>query len=236
MAVPFLDAPLVSFSTNFNTRGVADPESFGLLPEQIARYTPLHEAWLAAWNGCNVQGGKCSALVKAKDTAKANLLPVARALYSVVQNSSLVSDANKTLMGVTIRGKRARMVAPPELAPLLTVISVTGRAVACKINDGANPTTRRKPRSAAGATLLTFVGPTAPPAGSPTWKLHKQTGKNQFTVEFPTTVEPGATCWVSAQWYSRRGAYSPACPPIRVFLGVGPSAIASGTKALKRAA
>lgn len=222
MAVPKNDAPLVNYSTNFNTRGVAAPTDFSLTSGQMALYTPLHEAWIAAYAACNVAGGKNPALCAAKDQAKRDLLPYARELYAQVQNSLTVSDENKLLMGVTIRKTEPSRRPAPALAPLLTGGSVTGRVCEYKLADQAFPTTNRRPTNAEGATIMSFVGANPPPAGSPGWKLEGQTGKLTFSVEFGNDVAPGTPCHVTALWYSARGEYSPAAVPVQTYLQVGP--------------
>lgn len=224
MAVPTADAPLVDYSTNFNALGVATPTNFGLTAAQMTAYTTLHTAWLAAYAAAKVAGGKSKSLVAAKDSAKAALLPYARQLYAIVQSSLTVSDANKELIGVTVRKTNPTPTPPPSLSPKLTLLSVTGRVARYQIEDREFPDTKRRPLNAIGATIMSFAGPTPPVAGDPNWKLEGQTGKNIFDVQFANDIAPGTTCWVTALWYNRRGAYSPACEPIQTYLQIGPVA------------
>lgn len=221
MAVPVKDADLVGYSTNFNTRGVATPLVFGLTTTQMSLYTPLHVAWLAAWNAANAEGGKSKSLTAAKNTAKANLLPLARQLYALIQSSLTVTDDNKTLMGVTIRKTTPSPTPPPAMAPAVTALSVTGRTAKFKIVDAAFPDTNRKPANAVGATIVACSGTTPPPPGDPGWVLQGQTGQNKFQVQFSSSIVAGTPCWVSAMWYTRRGDYSPASAPLQVYLQIG---------------
>lgn len=224
MAIPKKDSDLAAYSTNFNTRGVASPTDFGLTAGQMTAYTALHTPWITAYNAVNTDGGRSKALVAAKNAAKAALLPYARQLYGFIQSSLTVSDANKTLMNVTIRNNQPTPVPPPALAPLLTRVSVIGRIVRFKVEDAAFPETRRKPANAKGVTILSFAGETPPLSGSALWKLEGQTGKTQFNVQFGEDVAPGTACWVTCLWYSPSGAYSPACEPLQSFLQIGPVA------------
>jgi len=234
MAVPKKDSDLVNYSTNFNTLGVAHPTDFGLTAAQMTAYTPLHTAWINAYTACNVEGGKNPSLVAAKNSAKAALLPYARQLYAVVQSSLTVTDANKRLIGVTIRKTTPTPTPPPADSPKLSILSVVGRTVRCQVEDRAFPGTKRKPGNALGVTILSFAGATPPAAGDPNWKLEGQTGKTIFDVQFANDITPGTPCWVTALWYNRRGAYSPACEPLQTYLQIGP--VAEETQPMMKAA
>jgi hypothetical protein len=222
MAVPTLDAPLAEWSTNFNTRGVAAPTDFGLSAAQMTLYTPLHTSFISAYNAAKADGAKSKALVIAKDDAKSSLLVYARELYAFIQASLTVSNENKTLIGVVVRDVEPSPVPPPALAPLCTLLSVTGLIARYKLADAQFPNSRRRPPNAKGATILSYVGATPPPSDDPMWKLEGQTGKNTFSVQFPSTVAPGTPCWVTVLWYNARGEYSPAAPPVQTYLQSGP--------------
>jgi hypothetical protein len=224
MAVPTVDAPLAEWSTNFESRGTAQPIDFGLSAAQMTQYTTLHDTWMSAYNAAKADGAKSKALVMAKNDAKAALLTYARELYAFIQASLTVTNENKTLIGVVVIDREPSPVPPPALAPLVTLMSVTGRAARYKLADATAPSSRRKPLNAEGATILSHVGPTPPPANDPGWKIEGQTGRTTFTVEFPNTVEPGTPCWVTVVWYNRRGEYSPACAPVQTYLQIGPAA------------
>jgi hypothetical protein len=220
--VPTGDAKLAEYSSNFQARGVAQPADFDLSVQDMTRYTALHEPWMDSYNACKGKGGRSAALVAAKEAAKAALLPFARELYSRIQSSTNVADENKTLMNVTIRKTQPSPIPPPALAPLLTNVSVIGTVGRYRMTDAQFPLTRRRPKNARGATILSYAGQNPPPANDPGWKLEGQIGKAIFEVDFGNNVPPGTPCWVTCMWYSGRGQYSPAAKPVQVYLAVGP--------------
>lgn len=115
MAVPTKDSDLVSFSTNFSTRITATPTVFGLTAGDATAYAALHTAFLAAYNAVTTArdaGDRSKSLATAKDVAKDNLLVLARDLYGTVQADSTVSNANKNLLGVTVRSGPTPQPAP----------------------------------------------------------------------------------------------------------------------------
>jgi hypothetical protein len=177
---------------------------------------------MAAYNAAKADGSRSKALVIAKNDAKNSLLVLARQLYAQVQVSATVSNENKTLIGVVVRDNVPTPVPPPALAPLVTLVSVTGRVARYKLADAQFPASRRKPLNAEGATILSYVGLTPPPTNDSGWKVEGQTGRTTFVVQFPNTVAPGTACWVTAVWYNRRGEYSPACAPVQTYLQIGP--------------
>ena len=229
MAVPTVDSQLAEYSTNFDTLGTARAADFGLSAAQMTQYTSLHNSWMAAYNAAKAEGSRSKALVIAKNQAKNSLLVYARELYGFIQASLTVSNEDKALIGVRVIDRQPSPVPPPALAPLLTLVSVTGRAARYNLADAAAPTGRRKPPNAEGATILSYVGatppptpPAAPPPDAPGWRIEGQTGRTTFIVPFPETVAPGTPCWVTVLWYNRRGEYSPACAPVQTYLQVGP--------------
>jgi len=227
MAVPTQDALLAEWSTNFDTRGTSAPADFGLSALQMTQYTSLHDTFISAYNAAKADGAKSKALVMAKDDAKSALLVYARELYGFIQSSLSVSNEDKTLIGVRVKDVEPSPTPPPALAPLLTLVSVTGRVARYKLADASAPSSRRRPINARGATILSYVGATPPASDDPGWKLEGQTGRTTAVVEFPSTVAPGTACWVTAVWYNARGEYSPAAPPVQTYLQAGPVAEAA---------
>jgi len=228
--VPKTDTALAEYSTNFNARGSASPGDFNLSVEQMAQYSLLHDAYMASYFAAKAEGSRSSALVAGKDQNKAALLRWARELYHLIQVSPAVSNENKVLIGVKVPSASRSPIAPPELAPLMSVLSVVGRTVRCKLSDASAPSVRRRPINARGAIIMSYAGKTPPPAGTPGWKLEKHTGKPLFAVEFASTVGPETACWIAARWYNRRGQYSPASAPVQTYLQCGPAAPVVATR------
>lgn len=227
MAVPKLDAPLAQWSTTFQGLASSDPGAFSLSVLEMAQYTMLHDAYIAAYNAAKAPGSKSKALVVGKDGAKKSLLAAARELYGQIQASKNVTNENKTRIGVVIRDAQPTPVPPPAQAPLMSVLSVFGRTVRYRLADATAPASRRKPLKAEGAIIMSFVGATPPPPRDAGWKVEGQTGRTTFIVHFPDTVAPGQACWVTAMWYNRRGKYSPASAPVQTYLPIGPLRMAA---------
>jgi hypothetical protein len=67
MPVPTKDSELVPWSTNWNTRTVADPADFALTAAQCTAYTAVHTPYITAMAAISSPGAKSKALVATKD-------------------------------------------------------------------------------------------------------------------------------------------------------------------------
>src|SRR5689334_12161070 len=132
MSIPLKESLLVPWSSNFNARIAATPEAFGLTAAQAAAFAALHDPFVAAYEAMMVaraEGTRSESQTAAKDDAKEALIAYGRELYSVVQASAAVSDADKVLLGVHIpSGKRSPIPAPAS-RPRVNVVSVAARRV-----------------------------------------------------------------------------------------------------------
>jgi hypothetical protein len=225
--LPRTDAGLLASAEAFSSQISAAAASFGVpagtatsLASTVSDYA---DAYAAATNESTRTKGK----IAAKNTARAALRSACSDVAKLVYGTATVTDEQLTDLGLTVRDVSPSPVPPPALAPLLTLLLVVGRVAKYKIADAAEPNTRRRPANAIGATILSYVGATPPPANDPGWKIEGQTGRTTFSVQFGNDVEPGTPCWVACMWYNRRGQYSPACQPVQAYLQIGPVAEAA---------
>ena len=220
MAFPKKDSVLVAYSTNFNDRIVASPATFSLSAPQAAAYTPLHAAFVSAYEAvveAREAGTRSRSLVQTKDQAKRDLLTYGRELYKLVQASLTVTDANKTLLGVKVIDNQPTPIPAPNAAPEIRVLSVYGRDVRLGIRD-ASGARKGRPVGVAGCSLYSFVGPSAPTTNDG-WKSEGNITRNDIIVQFPETVTPGTKVWFTGFWYSLRGLSGPAATPISTHIG-----------------
>jgi hypothetical protein len=221
MAIPTKDTLLLNWSTNFNTRGTATPTTLGLTAAQMTAYTPLHDGFVAAYNAMNILGARSKSLVSAKNTAKAALLVYARQLYGFVQANADVSNADKDLLGVTVRAQPSPIPAPID-APQMDIVSVVGRTVSVRLHSATTQGKRGKPAGVKGAAVFSYVGAT-PPTDPSVYKFEGTTTRTTFDIVFPDSAEPGTTVWVTAMWFNERAQSGPACTPMSTVIQYGMS-------------
>src|SRR4030095_15264680 len=72
--LPSREADLVTWSTNFNTKIVAAPTTYGLTAAQATAYTALHNAWTSAYQTANANSTRTPSSITAKNQEKVNLI------------------------------------------------------------------------------------------------------------------------------------------------------------------
>ena len=127
MAIPKKDSALVPWTTNFDSLISTGYPTYGLTSGQAAAYHTLSQAYLTASAAAGNAGTRSKMLVTARDSARAALLADGRVLYTTIQASPSVTDAQKVQLGITVRKTTPTPVPPPSTAPQLTVASVAGR-------------------------------------------------------------------------------------------------------------
>ncbi len=222
MSIPTKDTLLVAWSTNADTRLTASPSTFGSTAAIATQYNGLHVLFLDAYEALSTaveSGMRSKPLATAKDTAKSNLLFFARSLYGQVQASTVVADADKELLGVTVRKLPAPQPAP-QVAPNADIVSVNGRTAKIRAHDALVPTRKGKPPGVAGLTVLSYVGET-PPTNIADWVFEGNTTRTIVDVVFPDSVAAGAKVWITCFWRNERDMSGPACDPISTYLQFG---------------
>ena len=225
--MPRTDAGLLAFANAFSQQIDAAPATFGVPVLTATNLVALTGAYSDAYAEATNESTRTKGKVAAKNSAKLALRQAISDVAKLVYGTSTVSDEQLANLGLTVRDAHPTPVEPPALAPLLTLVSVTGRTARYKLADAAFPETRRRPINAVGATIFSHVGENPPTTGAEGWTYEGQTGRTTFIIQFPDGTEPGAKCWATACWYTARGATSPACQPVLTYLQAGATAEAA---------
>jgi hypothetical protein len=223
MAVPTLNAALAAWSINFNTRGVAAPEDVDLTAPQMAQYTSVHTPFISAFNACNAEGAKSHALVLARNSAKAALLPYARFLYGTIKANPNVSDETKALFGVHVNDVHPTPIPPPAMKAAILLQGVDGHSVDARIVDPAVPTRRAWPDGVRGATIFSHVGETVP-ASLTDWVFQASVTRPEVRIDFPSSVAPGSKVFLLAFFVNNRLQSGPASDAVSTYIQFGGAA------------
>jgi len=223
--LPTVEADLVNFSVNFNTRINATPTAFGLTAIQSAAYTVLHDDFIAAYNLVTQDPvTRSTPNITAKNTAKNALINDPngiRDLVDVIQAYAGTTDEQRAQLLITIRDTTPTPAPIPSDPPDLSIVSTLGQNVKYRLRDSANPNSRGKPEGVAGAMFFYYVGETAPPTLDG-WQSMGNFGKNVGSLAFSAaTVPPGSKVWLSAAWYNTRNQAGPLAEPLSFFLPGG---------------
>jgi len=224
------DAGLLAWTVNFNTLINADPTAYGLTVEQAAEYATLSDAYASAYQTAVDPGTRTRGKVQAKNTAKAALKDRARLLAKVIEGQVGVTDEQKIDLGLNVR-KAPAPIPPPETAPDIDIVSVSGRRVKIRLHNADN-TKRAKPAGVAGASVFSFVGE-APPSDTAAWKFEGNTTRTVVDVDIDPSAQPGAKVWFTAFWFNPRAQSGPAANPVATNVQFG---VESTTSTIKLAA
>ncbi|HWB18661.1 MAG TPA: hypothetical protein VG711_00050 [Phycisphaerales bacterium] len=219
MAIPIFqptkDSFLQTWSDNFSTLISATPTTYGLTAAQATAYATLSTAYSNAYNAVVNPNTNSKQAVITKNQAKEALLygsGGAWALVNIVQAFPGTTNSMRGALGLRIPAPSPKPIPAPEFAPDLSIVSTAGRSVKVRLRDQENPDRRGKPDGVQGATILFYVGETAP-ADPAQWIFSNNTSKTSFDVEIPATVLPGAKVWLTAFWFNNRKESGPAAIP-----------------------
>ena len=168
---------------------------------------------------------KGSAATFSKNLAKDALYAATKALANQIENTMLVTDAQRHELGLTIRTLEPTPIGPPATAPVVEIETVVGRTIIGRLHGG-DSTKRRKLNGIAGARICSFVGD-QPPADIRAWSFELGTTRTDFEVALPSTLPPGTKVWITACWRSLTEQTSPACAPVATHLNFGGPAMAA---------
>ncbi len=230
MAIPTKDALLVPWANNFSTRISASGNPYFVSAAQATEMTSLTAAFVGSYNtlmGARADGTKAESQTADKDAKKSALMDLGRELYAFIAASTSISDADKILAGVHVRGAKNSAVPAPTARPGMDIVSVVARTVTVNIHDSASSTKRRKASGATSAFVYTYAGENYPT--DPTlWQFQGAATKSIYKIIFRDTVASGAQVWVCAAWVNRRGETGPVSVPITTNVqGGGVSASAN---------
>jgi hypothetical protein len=228
MAKPYLpsrESELVVWMQNFAGQVTEDPARYGLTEAQGTQLGTLNTNFQQNYDLANHPQTRSPTNIEAKNVAKRELIAYTRQLVEVIQGQPSTTDTQRRTLGITVRDSDPTPVPPPEVAPRLDVVSVSGWLVSLRLHDGES-TRRAKPAGVKGATLFSYVGET-PPSDIAAWKFEGSTTRTSTQVMFSNQLTPGTKVWLTAFWFNPRLESGPACAPVGTQINYGGFAAAA---------
>jgi hypothetical protein len=215
---PTKENELLAFSSNFANLITATPTTFGLVAAQATAYAALHLAFSDAYATIITPAGNSKSNIAIKNQAKEALLYApggAWQLVNIIQAFPGTTNAMRTDLGLRIPDTEMTPVPPPEVQPLLYIVSQLGRVIKLKLRDRSNEESRSKPPGVSGATVLYYVGDDEPTSTS-NYIFSSNTSRTVFDVEIPQTVAAGSRVWFTAFWFNAKMESGPIATPVTV--------------------
>lgn len=222
------DSQLVETSAAFGSTISASPATYGLTAPMAASYQTIQAAYASAYAAAINPLTRTKAAVEGKNQARLNLVSESQKLSGYIVRTPTVT--NQQLIELGLPPREHRMPSPvPSSAPILSVLSVSGRNVLIRLRD-ASGESRGKPAGTIGAAVFSHVGETAP-ANIADWKFEGNIGRTKVEVVFDDSIPAGGTVWLTAFWFNGRKESGVACTPVSVtFGGVGVSTVDNDMK------
>ena len=218
-------ADIVTGSNTFGTLISSTPTVFGLVAAQAISYASFNAALQTSYAAAISNTTRSPTTIQAKDIAVRNVQREAALLAKIVYATSSVTDVQLLALGLLPR--RSPLPRPvPEVAPMLELVSVSGRVAKVRFHNTEAETSRGKAPGTVGVALYSYVGPLAP-ADPAAYKFEGLATRAVTEIVFPNAVVSGAKVWISGQWISARGQTSIGSAPITFNLPGGDLAAAA---------
>jgi len=225
--LPSKENELLLWSANFDARlnTPPGPGVYGVSNAMASAYTPLHQAFAAGHANATNATANSKANIIAKNHAKAALKSYARMLARLIRATPSVTNDMRGLLGLTIPDLHLTPAVVPDRAPIVSVMSTSGRIVRIKLWDPGVPSKRGHAPGIAGAAILSWAASspaqTQPPPTRAGWTFHGNATRKHYEVCIDSHVPAGTKVWIAAMWYNPRGQLGPMSKPQITYIGEG---------------
>jgi hypothetical protein len=216
---PSKDAQLVEWGLRFGQLISLSPAIYGLLSTQTAAFTVLATNFDLTWRAVDDKSTRSKSKVLAKNTARELMKADARRLASIIYGQPNLSPQQISELGLTVKKTRPTPRPAPGTAPTIDVVEVSGWTMTIALKNGQS-VRRGKPVDVQGASLFTYVGPTAP-INVTDWTFATLVSKTTTKLVFDSSLPPGTTVWVTAFWFSPALESGPAAKPVSAQIQFG---------------
>lgn len=204
--IPGPDANFQAWQTNFVTYANANLAALGLTAADMTPITAAQSGWATAFPAHVTAVAAAKAAKQAKDEARAAYVGAIRPLVRKLQASTLVSDAERAALGITVR-QEPTPNGPPTTAPIATIECGNRLQQSIRFVDSATPTRKAKPAGVLGAEIWHHVG-TTPPASEADLRFVAVDTNAPYVMNF-SAADGGKNNYVWVRWISPSGERGP---------------------------
>jgi hypothetical protein len=160
--LPGPDADYQAWVANFVTYANANLAALGLVAADMTPVTTAQTAFNTGFAAHVTAKAAAMAAKQTKDESRASLTNAIRPLVRRLQASTVVSDAEKASLGITVAATPSP-IGPPTTAPIVSIECGNRLQHTLRFVDSATPTRKAKPAGVLGVEIWNKVG-TTPPA------------------------------------------------------------------------
>ena len=213
------DSEFSAGSANFASLIAEEYESLGLTIEQVDEYQSLDQAFQLAFRSALSSETRTSVAIADRNISRRSLHDCAQRLGQRIYAGINIDNAKLVALGLLPVHSRKR-VNPPEGSPTVQLEKNDGRWVRLRIYDANSASRRSKPKGVLAAQIFACVSESAPTSPSQ-YRLQRFTTTAFVEITFPDSVPSGATIWISANWFNKRGEHGISSVPMHFTLQGG---------------
>jgi hypothetical protein len=204
--IPGPDAEFQAWQNNFVTYANANLAALGLVAGDMTPVTAAQTTWSTAFPAHVTAVAAARAAKQAKDDSRRVYIAVIRPLVRRLQASSVVTDAEKAALGITV-AETPSPIGAPTTAPICTIECGMRLQQTLRFVDSATPTRKAKPHGAIGVEIWNKVG-TTPPANESELRFVAVDTNAPYVINFDVS-DGGKTNYVWMRWVSPTGERGP---------------------------
>lgn len=204
--LPGPDADYQAWVTNFVTYANANLAALGLVAADMTPVTTNQTLFNTNFAGHIAAKNAAQAAKQSKDESRSGLTAAIRPLVRRLQASSVVSDAEKASLGITV-AQEPGPIGPPTTAPICSIQCGARLQHTLNFVDETTPTRKAKPAGVLGVEIWNHVG-VAPPTGEEQLRFVAVDTNAPFVLNFPS-ADGGKTAYYWMRWVSPTGERGP---------------------------
>ncbi|MEM8784204.1 MAG: hypothetical protein AAGE65_15320 [Planctomycetota bacterium] len=216
---PTRESELIVWLANFKALIVGNPTAYGLTDTQSDTLGDAVDEFDTAYQTANDPTTRSPRNIEQKNELKDACMAVVRNYAAIIKSTPGMTDTKLIALGLPTREEPTPVPAPTE-APAIEILDAQANAIEFLLYPSTGTSRRGKPEGVQGATVLSYVGQTAPldPA---VWKFEGNTTRNKKTIVFPEDLAPGTKVWLTAFWFNRKAQSGPPCDPVPAYIQFG---------------
>ncbi len=208
--IPSSDDAFDTLVTNLNTSVTAVTNPLKLDTDQVNAFGAAFSVWSPAWSAWQAMAPEVQAALMSKDTGRAGVEALVRAINAAVQANPAVDSKAKAAAGLPVHKETRTPVGEIETAPMMSRVDNEHLLQRLWFVDAATPATKARPSGAAFCEIRQVVlaaGAPAPtdPAAMP---LLATDTKPPYRADL-NADDIGKTAYYAMRWVNTRGQPGP---------------------------
>jgi len=205
--IPTSDAEFSAWLQNFISAVSGNPATFGLVAADVGLLENAASVFDTTRAANDTAQSAAQAARSQKDAGRTTAEELVRSFVGRIQAHPGVTDANRSLLGITVRSGTRTAVGAPTSRPVGTIDTSQRLQHTVSFVDELTPNSRAKPDGASGCEIWVKVD--GPPPADPSELRYLATDTRTPYVAGYDGAQGGKTAHYMLRWVSTRGETGP---------------------------